>query len=91
MKTFLWVLVTTLQQVLNAGIFCKSPGFLRVLLLQLIMMLTLNFVPLSVKLKESFDLMHIIMIVQFDMRLQLSCRFDTFLYEISATLLNTCP
>ena len=52
------------------------------------MILPVDFISLCVELEESFDFVHVILIVQLDVCLELSLGLDALCYQSSTTLLN---
>ena len=66
-KTALTILITSLKQIIYPDVLRQSPGFVGIYLLQVIMLLPLDFVSLSIELKESFYFMNVIVVIQFDM------------------------
>lgn len=88
MKTSLSILISTMQQILYSSVLRQSPGPIRILVLQVFVILPVDFISLCVELEESFDFVHVILIVQLDVCLELSLGLDALCYQSSTTLLN---
>ena len=82
------VLVTTMQQLVDSCALRQSPGLLWLALAQIIVVSSVDFISLSIELKERLDFVQIIVIVKFDMGLKLSLRLNALCYQSSSALLN---